>query len=149
MRCAFVALNGLGGASLSIHRWRAMRPRLLLCCVVAMQVGSCWGECQFIRVTSLVHADVTRRSWMRALDSPVRWVRRSPMRSTPSVALTAQDGVRTRCTGRSVIVTGATVSTSLLLFTALGDWAWMRSCRSSMQLLRTAASPQCPVVGAV
>ena len=116
-----------------------MRLRLLLCSVAAVQVGSCWDECQFIRVASLARVDVTRRSWMRALDSPVRWVRRSPMRSTPSVALTAQHGVRTRLTGRLVIVTEATVSRSLLLFTALGDWAWMRSCRSSMQLLRSAA----------
>ena len=135
--------------SLSIPPWRAMGPRLLLCCVADMLVGSCCGECQSIRVRSLVRVDVTRRSWMRALVSPVRWVRRSPMRSTPSVALTAQHGVRTRFTGRLVIVTGATVSTSLLIYTAAGDGAWMRLCRSSMQLLRAVASPLCPGVSSV
>ena len=40
----------------------------------------------------LVRVDVTRRSWMRALVSPVCWVRRWPMWSTPSVALTAPPG---------------------------------------------------------
>jgi hypothetical protein len=133
-------------SSLSIPPWRAMQPRLLLCCVAVVQVGSCCGECQPIRVTSPVHADATRRPWMRAMDRLVRWVRRSPMRSTPSVALTASQGVRTHFTGRLVIVTGATVSTSLLIYTAAGDWVWMRRCRSSMKLLRAAASPHCPVV---
>ena len=126
-----------------------MRLRLLLCSVAAVQVGSCWDECQFIRVASLARVDVTRRSWMRALVSTLCLARRWSMLSTPSVALTAQHGVRTRLTGRLVIVTEATVSRSLLLFTALGDWAWMRSCRSSIQLLRTAASSHCPVVGSV
>ena len=126
-------------SSLSTPPWRAMGPRLLLCCVADMLVGSCCGECQSIRVKLRVHVDVTIRSWMRALASLVSWVRSSPMRSTPSVALTAQHGIRTRFTGRLVIATGATASTSLLLFTAVGDCVWMRSCWSSMQLLRSAA----------
>ena len=86
-----------------------------------MQVGSCRGECQSIRVASLVHVDVTSPSTMRALASPVCLARRRPMWSTPSVALTAQHGVRARFTGRLVIVTGATMSTSLLIYTAVGD----------------------------
>ena len=40
-----------GCPSLSIITWWAMGPKLLLRCVAAVQVGSCWGECQFIRVT--------------------------------------------------------------------------------------------------
>jgi hypothetical protein len=108
-------------SSLSIPPWRAIGPRLLLCCVAAVQVGSSWGECQAIRVTSLVRVDVTRRWWMRAVAIPVCWARRRPMWSTPSVALTAQHGVRARSTGRLVIVTGATMSTSLLIYTAVGD----------------------------
>ena len=129
------------GSSLSIAPWRAMLPRLLLWSVAAVPVGSCLGDCEPLRVRSLVHVDVTSRSWMRALVS-LGW-------TTRSVALTAPQGVRTRFTGRLVIVTGATVSTTLLLHTAVGDWAWMRLGRSNMQLLRTAASFHCPVVSSV
>ena len=74
-------------SSLSTPPCRTMGPRLLLCSVTVVRVGSCWGECQSIHVTSLVHVDVTRRSWMRALVSPLCWVHRWPMRLTPSVAL--------------------------------------------------------------
>ena len=56
---------------------------------------------------------LTSRKWMRTLDCPLCWVHRSPMWSTPSVARTAPQRVRTRFTGRLVIVTGAAVSTSL------------------------------------
>ena len=122
---------------------------MLLCSGATVLVGSCRGECQPIRVTSPVHADATRGPWMRAMKRPVRWVHRSPMRSTPSVALTASRGVRTRFTGRLVIVTGATVSTTLLRNIAVGDWALVRRCRSSMLLLRMAATPHCPVVSSV
>ena len=74
-------------SSLSTPPCRAMGPRLLLCSVTVVRVGSCWGECQSIHVTSLVHVDVTRRSWMRALVSPLCWVHCWPMRLTSSVAL--------------------------------------------------------------
>ena len=148
MTCAFVLLSTWAWrcSSLSTPPWRAMGPRLLLCCVAAVQVGSCWVDCQSIRVTLLVHVDVTSRSWMRAVVCQVYWVRRWPLWSTPSVALTAQQGVHARFTGRLVIVTRATVSTSVLIYTAAGDWAWMRRCRSSTKLLRAAASPHYPVV---
>ena len=105
-----------------------------------MLVGSCCGECQSIRVKLRVHVDVTIRSWMRALVSPVCSVRRWSTWSTPSVDPTAPKGVRTRSTRRWVIVTGATVSTSLLVYTAAGDWAWMQRCLSSMKLLRLSAA---------
>jgi hypothetical protein len=104
---------------LSIRPWRAMRLRLLLCGVVDVVVGSCWCECQAIQVTSLVHVDVTSRSWMRALVSTACWARRWSMSSTPAVALTAPQVVRARFTGCLVMVTGDTVSTSLLLYTAV------------------------------
>jgi hypothetical protein len=92
---------------------------------------------------------LTSRPWMRTLVCPVCWVGRWPMWSTLSVARTAPQRVHARFTGRLVIVTRATVSTSLLIYTAAGDWAWMRLCRSSMQLLRAAASPHCPGVSSV
>ena len=119
------------GSSLSIGPWRAMLPRLLLWSVAAVPVGSCLGDCEPLRVRSLVHVDVTSRSWMRALVS-LGW-------TTRSVALTAPQGVRTCFTGRLVIVTGATVSTTLLRYIAVGDWALVRRYRSSMQLLRSTA----------
>ena len=133
-------------SSLSSRPWWAMGRRLLLCCVADILVGYCCGECQSIRVKSLVHVDVASRSTMRALASLVCWARRRSMWWTPSVALTAQQGGHTRVTGRWVIVTG---STSLLIYTAAGDWAWVRWCRSSMKLLWEAASPHCPVVCSV
>ena len=69
--------------------------------------------------------------------------------STPSVALTAPQGFRARFAGRLVIVTGATVSTLLLVYTAGGQWTRMWLCRSSMKRLRPSASPYCPGVDSV
>ena len=120
--------------------WTKVVAVLCRCCAGRILLGGVPGHpCE--RRWYMVHVDVASWSWMRALVS-LGW-------STPSDALTAQQGVRTRFIGRSVIVTGATVSTSLLLYTAVGDWAWMRRCRSSMKLRRPAASPHCPGVDSV
>ena len=62
---------------------------------------------------------LTSPPWMRTLVCPVCWVGRSPMWSTPSIALTASRGVHTRFTGRVVMTMGATASTSLLIYTAV------------------------------
>jgi hypothetical protein len=53
-----------------------------------------------------VHVDGPSRSTIRALASLVYWARRRSMWRTPSVALTAQHGVRARFTGHMAIVTG-------------------------------------------
>jgi hypothetical protein len=118
--CAFVLLSGLGGA----RHWRFVRGGRRdqgCCCAMSLRCRSDAVEASASRFLgrSWCNVDVTRRSWMRAVDSPVRWVRRSPMRSTPSVALTASQGVRTRFTGSLAIVTGTTVFTSLLIHTAV------------------------------
>ena len=120
VRCAFVPLSGLGGARhcqlLRGGRWDQD------CCCAALLL--CWSDLVGASAsppvrTLLVYVDVTSRSWMRDLDSPVRWVRRWPMWSPPSVALTASQGVRTRFSGRLVIVMGDTVSTSLWFYTVV------------------------------
>ena len=90
--------------------------------------------------TSVVDADSGQSP---ALGSPLAHAVSAVCRSDSSTR------VRTRFTGCLVMVTGATVSTSLLLYTAVGDWPWKRRCRSSMQLLRTAASLHCPGVSSV